>query len=393
MTRPKRKRAAPAAEKTAAPPGRARKRNARFEALEALSAEAAANFGVSYVQRASKSQHGDTYLETGILPLDLALMGGIPENRVTMLVGWGGAGKSTVAARIVAAAQRKYPDRAACYVDAEHTLDLDWCRKHGIDDDQLYLVEPPRAEMVVDIVQGVMATGEASIIVVDSLPALVPEASGNASAYDQQVADRARLVGRMCSKILAGIADAKAAKRKTTIVFINQWRQVIGGIPGRGPSKQMPAGMQPQYLSSVIVDLRNVEQKGQAEDEALSLVQVNKHAFDIRKSKVGNSLRTGEWGMIRDASHPLGEGAIDDYLATLTHAKKFGLYHGEGSKQHFLDGVGVTGEFRRREDAITYLQQHSEQYNLVKRAVIAEWRSRSGLPAIPSDGYLLGWAE
>jgi hypothetical protein len=196
----------------------------------------------------------------------------------------------------------------------------------------------------------------------------------------------------MCSKILAGIADAKAAKRKTTIVFINQWRQVIGGIPGRGPNKQMPGGMQPQYLSSVIVDLRNVEQKGQAEDEAMSLVQVNKHAFDIRKSKVGNSLRAGEWGMIRDASHPLGEGAIDDYLATLTHAKKFGLYNGEGSKQHFLDGVGVHAEFRRREEAITYLQEHPEEYLLVKRAVIAEWRSRSGLPPIPVDGYLLGWA-
>ena len=115
---------------------RERKRGPRFANLEALAKEARETYGTPLVVNAA-AQPGYMHIETGIFSLDLALLGGFAEGHATMVYGWESAGKTTVAMRAAAAAQRKHPDKAVVFVDTEGTYDNQWGERHGIDNDAL----------------------------------------------------------------------------------------------------------------------------------------------------------------------------------------------------------------------------------------------------------------
>lgn len=68
------------------------------------------------------------HIPTGIFLLDMALNGGVPEGCATQFFGWESAGKTTIAARVAAAAQVKYPDKKVLFADFEGTYDPAWGR-------------------------------------------------------------------------------------------------------------------------------------------------------------------------------------------------------------------------------------------------------------------------
>jgi hypothetical protein len=71
-------------------------------------------------------------IATGSLALDLALgVGGIPKGRITEIYGSEGVGKTTLALSVIVQAQQA--DGTACYIDAEHALDLRWATSVGVD--------------------------------------------------------------------------------------------------------------------------------------------------------------------------------------------------------------------------------------------------------------------
>ena len=338
----------------------------------------------SNVIRKASVVPGFCHLETGIFTLDFALLGGIPEGLVTMIYGWESSGKTTTAMRVVGAAQRKYQDKACVWIDAEQTFDNQWGARHGVDTDRLFIAQPESGEHAVDIMDGVLRAQETSLVVLDSLPALVPQAEIDSSAEDSLVAKRSQLIGRMCSKILSATLDQRHRGNFPTVLLINQWRMKIG--VSKGDPRVLPGGMQPKFLATTMFETKNKEHIGR-DSRGTELVDYNEHSFTVKKSKVGNSLRNGEFVMIRDPEHPLGAGGIDDAATVATYAKRFGLISGGGQSWH-IDGVAR--KFGKLAEIVEFCYADEHEFMVLKQRVISMQREFMGLKPVPPDGWLAG---
>ena len=114
-------------------------------------------------------------ISTGSLDLDRALgVGGIPRGRVTEIFGQESSGKTTLCLSIVREAQAK--GEKVAYIDAEHVFDRDWAKTVGIDLKELLISQPKTGEEALDIMKILLESKSVSLIVVDSVAALVPKA-------------------------------------------------------------------------------------------------------------------------------------------------------------------------------------------------------------------------
>jgi recombination protein RecA len=176
--------------------------------LGAVASHIKSHFGPRVIVRGSAPDVDYGRLASGILVVDLCLAGGIRLSRGSMFYGNKSAGKSTLAGRFVAAAQRMFPEKVAVYIDIEGTLDKPWLRLQGVNLDRLLIVEPESGEAAVDIADAVIRAQETSIVVSDSIAMLVPMKEIQGSSEDSFPAIQARLVGTYLRKLNASlIAD------------------------------------------------------------------------------------------------------------------------------------------------------------------------------------------
>lgn len=340
------------------------------------------------------SAAGCTYIETGIFLLDLALLGGLQESRVNQIYGWESSSKTTTAMRAIAAAQRKHPDQAVAFIDAEGTFDPVWAGKHGVDCERLVYFQPETGEECVDVLEAAIRAKETCAVVLDSVPAIVPQKIIENSAEDMTVGKRAQLMGIACSKMIAALQAERGREHNPSIIVINQWRTKIGVM--HGDTRRLPGGDQLKFLSSVMLEMkRGKVEMGKDEFENDTPV-LNTHAFDLDKLKGGASITQGEFKMIRCANYQAKEGytlpagAIDDYKTVATYAKRMGFITGGGASWR-IDGVDV--KFGKLEEILRYLVENNDEYLLLKRKMICLKRVENHLPAIPQDDYLLGYTK
>ena len=114
-------------------------------------------------------------VSSGCLSLDIALgVGGYPKGRIVEIYGPESSGKTTFALQAIAEHQ-KLGGRAA-FIDAEHALDPVYAKRLGVDIDELLLSQPDTGEQALEICDALVRTKAMSIIVIDSVAALVPQA-------------------------------------------------------------------------------------------------------------------------------------------------------------------------------------------------------------------------
>lgn len=339
-----------------------------------------------------------TFIETGVFTIDYGLLGGVPEGRVTMVYGHEACGKSTLIMRLVAAAQRKHPGKVAVIVDAEGTIDMVWAAAQGVDVDKLLLVKPDSGEECVDAVEAFLRTMEICFVAIDSLPAIVPQAIIERSAEDPTMAQGARLIGVLCSKIIAAFQHERGRGHNPTVVMVNQWRSKVGFVLGN--PNTLPGGKQPKYLSSVMLEMKKKKEHIGKDKYENDTTIYNEHAFDIDKSKTGSSIRQGEFKLVTssdynmqdaDADAPdifLPAGSIDDYKVVAAYGKRMGFITG-GAASWQIDGVD--GKFRNVAAIMQFLVENPDEFVSLKRKMIGLKRKENGLPPIPYDNYLLGW--
>jgi recombination protein RecA len=328
-----------------------------------------------------------THSETGIFMLDFALLGGLAEGFASMMYGKESSGKSTLALRAVASKLRKYPESVAIWVDSETTFDIGWAEKHGIDPRRIIRVAPDSGEQAVDIIDEALQTAEVSIVVLDSVPATVPQKIIDNSASDLTMGKLAQLMGILCSKI--SIAWNKERKRNhyVDVIFINQFREKLGVM--FGDTRSTPGGKQLNYLVTTKLELKSKEILGK-DDFENEVVERNTHTFKVTKAKIGASVRNGEFDMVVDPSHELGQGAIDDYKTVCTYAKKMGFIRGGGASWRI---TFLEEKFKKLDEIRNYLIGNPDDYLRLKQYLIATQRISKGLPPVPRDGYLLGYIE
>ena len=201
------------------PKSKAAASKASASALTKFEEKFAKSFGVGTLTRSAVINPYEV-ISTGSLALDYALgVGGFVEGRLHEIWGPEGIGKTRVALLTIVQAQRKHPDKMAAFIDVEQKMDAKWAAAHGVDLERLFLYRPNTAEDVADAVKEFVASGLVSLVVIDSIGAMIPEREKEKDAGDAVVGKQAQIVTRMVK-----IAAAEAPKTSTTVVIINQQR-------------------------------------------------------------------------------------------------------------------------------------------------------------------------
>ena len=210
-------------------------------------------FGKGAVMKLGEREHQkiDT-IPSGSISLDIALgIGGYPKGRIIEIFGPESSGKTTFALHAIAEAQKK--GGRAAFIDAEHALDPIYASKLGVNINDLLLSQPDNGEQALEICEALFRSGAISIIVVDSVAALVPQAEIEGEMGDSHVGLQARLMSQALRK-LSGIVN----KTNTVVIFINQLREKVGVMFGN--PEVTPGGRALKFYSSVRLEIRKGEQ-------------------------------------------------------------------------------------------------------------------------------------
>ncbi|MCQ2787149.1 MAG: recombinase RecA [Bacilli bacterium] len=273
-------------------------------------------------------------ISTGSLLLDNALgVGGYPKGRIIEIYGPESSGKTTLALHAIAEAQKK--GGKAAFVDAEHSIDPVYAKKLGVDIDELILSQPDSGEEALEITELLAQSGEISIIVVDSVAALVPQAELDGVMADNQVGLQARLMSKAMRK-LAGVLN----KTETTVIFINQLREKVGVMYGN--PETTTGGRALKFYASVRLDIRRSEAIKDGNDIIGNTVKVK-----VVKNKVAPPFKTCNIDIIYGTGIS-AKGEILDIAIEKGFIKKSGSWYE-------LDGEKIG---QGRDTAVGYLNEH-----------------------------------
>lgn len=194
-------------------------------------------------------------IPTGIISLDYMIGGGFPVGVTSSIYGPPGGGKTLVMTRLATGAQNicwncyKYLWDCDCesrrsqkvvIVQCE-TFDLDWAEQLGLDLDDVIIAEPDSGEEASDIIHDCLRADDCGLVLLDSLPMLVPTVELETSAQEVQVASQAKLISKLIRRIKADLIREKKRGHPVAFVTTNQVRAKIGGF-SRGPSEEIPGG-------------------------------------------------------------------------------------------------------------------------------------------------------
>ncbi len=210
-------------------------------------------FGKGAIMKLGEHDHQkiDT-ISSGSISLDIALgIGGYPKGRIIEIFGPESSGKTTFALHAIAEAQKK--GGRAAFIDAEHALDPVYASKLGVNINDLLLSQPDNGEQALEICEALVRSGAISIIVIDSVAALVPQAEIEGEMGDNHVGLQARLMSQALRK-LSGIVN----KTNTVVIFINQLREKVGVMFGN--PEVTPGGRALKFYASVRLEVRKGEQ-------------------------------------------------------------------------------------------------------------------------------------
>jgi recombination protein RecA len=195
---------------------------------------------------------------SGILAFDVALGGGWPLNQWSEIVGSESDGKTAIAYRTVAANQVLDPNWQCLWVAAEEFVPK-YARSIGVDLKRLWIVESNEMERVYDIVLKMLGNRAVDCVVIDSLPALVPNEEDDRAIREFTIGLGARLNAKFFRKSskaqrrpINGVAD-----RPCMGLLINQWRDKIGTM--WGDPRTTPGGKAKNYFFFVRVEVKRDE--------------------------------------------------------------------------------------------------------------------------------------
>lgn len=191
-------------------------------------------------------------MPTGAFGFDYPLYGGLPKGRICTFAGLFHSGKTSAACLAMAAYQRKYPDQVCVYVDMEHSLDLKFqSRMTGLDPDRMIYFNPTTltGEQVLDSILEFQKSDDIGMIVLDSIPALLP-----AQSLENDMTKDPGMRGTIAKPLHRFlVAMSSLVNNKNNIfIMVNQVR-VSGTTFTGAPIYSEPGGQGPQYYSSVKV--------------------------------------------------------------------------------------------------------------------------------------------
>lgn len=196
-------------------------------------------------------------ITSGSLTLDVVLGGGWPMNHWVEIVGEASHGKTAIALKTIAANQALDPNFTVVWIAAEQ-FDTGYANLCGVDTDRVLLVETNSMEDAFDSVIQFCESKSVDMVVVDSLPALVPSAEDEKSMEEFTVGRGAMLTNKFFRKVSAATKrDLVEEERPVLGIMINQYRMKIGVM--HGDPRTTPGGLGKDYAYSIRCEVKRDE--------------------------------------------------------------------------------------------------------------------------------------
>jgi len=193
-------------------------------------------------------------ITTGSLTLDVVLGGGWPMNHWVELVGEASHGKTALALKTIGANQKLNPEFTAVWIAAE-AFDAKYAELCGVDTQRVILVETNSMEDAFDAVIQFMESKAVDMVVVDSLPALVPSAEDEKHMEEFTVGRGALITNKFFRKVASATKrDLIEAERPVLGIMINQYRMKIGVM--HGDPRTTPGGLGKDYAYSIRAEVK-----------------------------------------------------------------------------------------------------------------------------------------
>lgn len=279
-----------------------------YESLQSIVNTITKKYGDDILIKGSQITEVVPRITSGILAFDLMLGGGWPVNQWSEIIGEESSGKTAIAYKTIAANQAANPNFTALWIAAEAYVPQ-YARAIGVDLDRLWVVETNIMEQVYDLVIKALDNRAVDMVVIDSLPSLVPDDEAEKAMEDFTVGLGARLTGKFFRK------SSKAQRRSLinedrpcTGIIINQWREKIGVM--WGDNRTTPGGKAKNFHYFARVEVKRdewIKEKDEAVGQTIKARTIKNKTYrpqqtavvDFYFTKSGN-FKFGSFDTIKD---------------------------------------------------------------------------------------------
>jgi len=309
----------------------------------------------SVIEMNQKVEEEYDVVSTGSISFDNSLgIGGWLRGKLYELKGWEGTGKTTICGKAAAGFQKKYLDKKVVYIDGEHAIDKNYLATLGVDVDKLVICQPDYGEMGYNVAEKLIASGEVSLVIIDSNTSLIPKKVVDGEAGDNALGLQARLNSQMWPKI-----KNKLIKGGTCVIAVNQFREKIGVMFGSPVTTN--GGHALKFYSDVIIEVsKTVDKEGMG----------NLTKIKVTKNKMAPPFVEGsffvEWGV-----------GIDVIRELIDLGNEWGIIKKWGSQITLLDN-GAGGETKYTLTEFEELLRDNEEfYQDLKTKILSKMKGET----------------
>lgn len=278
-------------------------------------------------------------ISTGSLRLDQALgVGGLPKGRMVEIYGQEASGKTTLALHIIKEAQKL--GGYCAYLDVENAMCPALAESIGVNTDSLLVSQPDSAENLLSVVDTLTKSGSISVIVVDSVAALVPQREVDGVQCCSYGDLQSKIMTQALRKIHYSLCNSS-----TLIIFINQVRKKLKLVEGSVRAEEVTCGGNAlKFYAAMRLKISRKRLLMKEDNKATGLeicVQVVKNKLAPSMAKAELSINFGK-GINRDSE-------------ALDLACEHGVIVKEGSHYYIRGKV-----LHSREEVLRYLASNEE---------------------------------
>lgn len=229
-------------------------------------------------------------IASGSLSLDMAIgIGGYPRGAIIDVYGGESAGKSLLSIMAIAEVQRAGGVAVVWDAERSYSKNLAWMRVNGVDTSKLRFLKlraTQGAEIGFDAVERICKASAADLIVIDSVPALIPQAALEKELTENvKVAARANLLTNALPRLVGFCEEGK-----TSVMFINQMRaNMNGGM--YAPDTKETSIWSLKHFSTIRMKVRKASKPVMENDVPVG----HRVHVDIIKNKVAAPYRQAEF--------------------------------------------------------------------------------------------------
>ncbi len=270
-------------------------------------------------------------IPTGLFELDMALAGGFPRGKVSMIYGPESSNKTNIALRAIAMHQQLWPKETCVFVDLENEYNGEWAAKLSVDTAKLIVLKPSYAEQAVDMVEAMLLADDVGLVVLDSLAAMVGTAELEKSAEGENPGAAGRIAGKLYRKTISAFTEAEKRGRFPSLFYINQITYKIGVT--RGNPETTPAGKKPWFQSALVLRLYGSNVMDSKISKAMPVRKASN--FIVKKHKIPVLAVEGMFEMVTIPHQGLEIGQCNDASTIKSYLEAFGEW-GKAEKKGWL---------------------------------------------------------